>query len=316
MRKLLLPLLAILFFTACKKQITKENVAVINPTQDVFAGRGTKVNVCHNNGVEIVIDSAAVNAHIAHGDAVDMDDDGYFNITNPCSSTDCNDNNPAINPGVTEICGNNIDDNCNGQVDENCTEVTICNQTWMRKNLDVSTYRDGTPIPQVQDESTWASLTTGAWCYYANSSINGTTYGKLYNWFAVNGDSDGDGIKDKELAPLGWHIPSDAEWTILENCLNAISPTGNVGGKMKETGTAHWLSPNTGATNSSGFTALPGGRRDPNGFFLIRDLGFWWSSTLANPLYPYTRFLFSFDGNISQFWEDKRMGFSVRCVKD
>ena len=133
--------------------------------------------------------------------------------------------------------------------------VTICSQVWMLKNLDVSKYRNGDDIPQVTDATTWANLTTGAWCYYENNTANGTVYGKLYNWFAVN--------DPRGLAPSGWHIPSQAEWVTLQNCLG-----NDPGGKVKETGTAHWNPPNTGATNSSGFTALPAGSRsNSNGVF-------------------------------------------------
>src|ERR1035437_3981549 len=121
--------------------------------------------------------------------------------------------------------------------------VTICSQIWMLKNLDVSTYRNGDAIPQVTDSIQWVNLTTGAWCYYNNNSANGPVYGKLYNWYAVN--------DPRGLAPVGWHVPSHAEWTELSICLYAISPTGNVGGKMKSTGTIEaatglWYAPNTG----------------------------------------------------------------------
>ena len=96
--------------------------------------------------------------------------------------------------------------------------VTIGKQTWMKKNLDVSRYRNGDVIPEVADLSTWVNLTTGAWCYYENKSDNGTTYGKLYNWYAVN--------DPRGLAPAGWHIPSDAEWTSLITFLNGTSVAG------------------------------------------------------------------------------------------
>jgi len=130
------------------------------------------------------------------------------------------------------------------------SSVQIGNQTWTLKNLDVSTYRNGDPIPQVQDNTAWANLSTGAWCYYLNNTANGTIYGKLYNWYAVN--------DPRGLAPNGYHIPTDAEWTTLTTYLGGSTLAG---GKMKEAGSSHWLSPNTGATNSSGFKGLPGGFR-------------------------------------------------------
>src|SRR6266487_1634854 len=125
--------------------------------------------------------------------------------------------------------------------------IKICDQVWMLKNLDVSTYRNGDPIPKISDNAAWLALTTGAYCYYDNDSANyAATYGKLYNWFAVN--------DPRGLAPAGWHVPTDAEFTTLvETCLGGWQVAG---GKMKEIGTTHWASPNEGATNSSGFTGL------------------------------------------------------------
>src|ERR1035437_8570614 len=129
--------------------------------------------------------------------------------------------------------------------------VTICTQVWMLKNLDVSTYRNGDLIPKVTTTTAWDALTTGAWRWCNNDPAMGVIYGKLYNWYVVN--------DPRGLAPTGWHVPSDAEWTTLSTCLGGYAVAG---GAMKETGTTHWTSPNTGATNSSGFTGLPGGGRN------------------------------------------------------
>jgi len=192
--------------------------------------------------------------------------------------------------------------------------VTICNQVWMLKNLDVDRYRDGTPIPLVTTDEEWiaaGNAETGAWCYYNNDPSTGATYGKLYNWYAVN--------DPRGLAPAGWHIPSDAEWTTLESCLNQIEPSGNVGGKLKEAGTTHWQSPNTGATNSSGFTALPGGHRFvmTNGsFFAIGQNCEFWSSTENGTFGAWQRLIFYFEGDINRFGGFKPNGISVRCVRD
>ncbi len=259
----------------------------------------------------IVISINDLPLHLSHGDVVpDADGDG-FTKANPCgigAQNDCNDNSAAINPGATEICNNGIDENCNGQIDENCiSSVTICNQVWMLKNLDVTKYRNGDDIPQVTNIAAWAGLTTGAWCYYANNAANGTTYGKLYNWYAVN-DARG-------LAPAGWHVPSDAEWTTLSDCLGGEL---DAGGKMKETGTTHWISPNAGASNSSGFTALPGGYLD-SGLQFYNNIGiggYWWSSTEANIGVAWLRFLVIDNWSIHRPGTDKIYGFSVRCVKD
>ena len=151
---------------------------------------------------------------------------------------------------------------------ENPEGVKIGNQIWMQRNLDVTTYRNGDPIPMVADNTIWQKLTTGAWCYYDNDSATyAATYGKLYNWYAV--------IDQRGLAPAGWHIPNNEEWDVLVRKL--LGGIRIAGGKMKETGTMHWLMPNSNATNSSGFTGLPGGYRYNNGkFFDMGTSGNWW----------------------------------------
>ena len=189
------------------------------------------------------------------------------------------------------------------------SSVKIGNQTWTNTNLDVSNYRNGDPILQVQDPSEWSNLTTGAWCYYNNHTANGTTYGKLYNWFAVS-DSRG-------LAPNGYHIPTDAEWTTLTTYLGGLSLSG---GNMKETGilpAGHWQTPNTGATNTSGFTALPGGWRFSNGSFTsLGKYGYWWSSSESNFSFAWYRSLNYNNSNVTSYFDNEVFGFSVRCLRD
>lgn len=215
----------------------------------------------------------------------------------------------AINvpgPNVTDIDGNIYQ------------SVTNCSQTWTKQNLNVSKYTDGTPIPQVTDGTQWENLTTGAWCYYENNTANGTTYGKLYNWYAVAGIYNSASATNpairKKLAPIGWHIPTDVEWTELTECLGGQSVAG---GKMKSIGTTLWQSPNTEATNESGFIGLPGGYRYWNGTFVfIKSLGFWWgSSEITTTAWgcnlSYNNGFASLGyGNIKDY------GISVRCVKD
>ena len=184
--------------------------------------------------------------------------------------------------------------------------IVIGTQQWMEKNLDVLTYRNGDIIPQVTDPTAWAALTTGAWCYYNNDVANGAIYGKLYNWYAVN-DARG-------LAPLGWHVPTDAEWTTLETTLGGESVAG---GKMKTTGTTRWVAPNTDATNESGFAGLPGGNRINNGTFsYVGFFGFWWSSTEDDTTSAWDRVLFYSNGLILRDGSSKKSGFSVRCLRD
>jgi uncharacterized protein (TIGR02145 family) len=185
--------------------------------------------------------------------------------------------------------------------------LTICCQSWMTKNLDVDTYRNGDPIPQVTDPTAWAALTTGAWCYYNNSAANGAIYGKLYNWYAVN--------DPRGLALEGWHIPTDFEWTTLENCLGGASVAG---GAMKEIGTIHWTTPNTGANNISGFTCLPGGQRFALGFNFVGLGGYLWSATDAggSGSTAWSRSLSASNENIFKNNNNKQNGFSVRCLRD
>jgi uncharacterized protein (TIGR02145 family) len=182
--------------------------------------------------------------------------------------------------------------------------VAIGTQIWKLKNLDVTTYRNGDTIPQVTDGAQWAGLTTGAWCYYNNDPANAAIYGKLYNWYAVN--------DPRGLAPLGWHIPTDTEWTTLTTFLGGESEAG---GKMKEAGTTHWLSPNTRGTNESGYTGLPGGARFWGGsFFSYGEAGEWWSSTAGTDAWAR-----SLSYNLASVYRDpsnRGAGFSVRCLKD
>jgi uncharacterized protein (TIGR02145 family) len=190
-------------------------------------------------------------------------------------------------------------------------DVQICNQLWMSCNLNVDTYRNGEPIPEVQDSATWASLTTGAWCYYNNDKANGAIYGKLYNWYAVN--------DPRGLAPTGWHVASDTEWSELETCLGGSDVAG---GKLKTTGTIEagdglWNSPNTGATNESGFSALPGGLRLYDGTFIVVGYGGrWWSSTEVVNVGAWGRDLYYNSANIDRYYSNNEFGYSVRCVRD
>lgn len=220
-------------------------------------------------------------------------------------------------------CSTSSDGNVNPvsltDIDGNVYEyVTICNQTWTKSNLNVSKYTDGTPIPQVTDPTQWANLTTGAWCYYNNTTTNGTTYGKLYNWYAAAGIYDAASAANpalrKKIAPTGWHVPTDAEWTQLTDCLGGESVAG---GNMKATGTSLWQSPNTDATNTSGFTGLPGGFRNYGGNFnYFGYFGNWWSLSEYDTANVWYRCLNSISGDAYRSINDKTSGFSVRCLRD
>jgi uncharacterized protein (TIGR02145 family) len=180
--------------------------------------------------------------------------------------------------------------------------VFICNQAWTTKNLTVTRYRNGDIIPQVQDGTQWANLKTGAWCYYLNDPTTESTYGKIYNWYAVN--------DPRGLAPQGWHIPTENEWTILSNCVS------NNGGALKSTSSL-WLNPNVGASNSSGFSALPGGNRN-NGccFYSMGELAYFWSSTPYLTNYAINYSLRNTENTIGKGPVFVNEGKYVRCVKD
>jgi uncharacterized protein (TIGR02145 family) len=184
--------------------------------------------------------------------------------------------------------------------------ILIGTQTWMAENLKTTKYNDGTTIPLVTVNSAWAALITPGYCWYDNDAATyKATYGALYNWYTVN---------TGKLCPTGWHVPTDAEWTTLTTSLGGESVAS---GKLKETGITHWLSPNTGATNESGFTALPGGDRSYSGTFShIGIYGSWWSSTEYGTYYAWFRYVYYDDGGVHRYYGYKQDGFSVRCLKD
>ncbi len=186
------------------------------------------------------------------------------------------------------------------------SSITICCQSWMTKDLNVSTYRNGDVIPKVTTNAEWAALTTGAYCYYNNDSTTyAAVYGKLYNWYAVN--------DPRGLAPEGWHTPSEIEWTTLSNCLGGDDVAG---GPLKEMGTTHWTTPNTGANNLSSFLCLPGGARNPGGgFVLIGESSHHWSSEFASTT-SRIRSIYYNSGALSLGIFSKNYGYSVRCIKD
>ena len=203
---------------------------------------------------------------------------------------------------------------CNGrssvgtssEVSGNPSIIKIGDQTWCIQNLDVSTYRNGDVIPNVQDRNAWANLNTGAWCYYENKTANGTIYGKLYNWFAVN--------DPRGLAPKGFHIPNNAEWKTLIDYLGGDKVAG---GKMKETGNLHWESPNSEVSNTSGFVGLPGGCCSYSGKFLdICSYCYWWSSKEYDSELAGFRYIDIGNAIENNLFTTKKNGNSVRCLAD
>ena len=205
---------------------------------------------------------------------------------------------------------NNNSNEINGSTPNSELMVTIGSQIWSKFNLDVTTYSDGTPIPQVSNPVEWSKLTTGAWCYYNNDTANGVVYGKLYNWYAVAGIHDNDpATPNKTLAPSGWKMPSNNDWTELTDFLGAREVAGS---KMKATGTALWVAPNI-ATNESGFTGLPGGERVYDFEGIGRRSG-WWSSNEISLDQARGRSILNYAPNSFIYHAYKNMGLSVRCV--
>jgi uncharacterized protein (TIGR02145 family) len=184
--------------------------------------------------------------------------------------------------------------------------ITIGTQVWMVEDLKTTRYRNGDPIAHITDNTAWNNAITGAYCNYDNNASNASTYGRLYNWAAVN--------DVRNIAPVGSHIASNAEWITLVNFLGGLDVAG---GKMKEAGTAHWWEPNNGATNESGFTALPGGYRVANGtFFAIGVAGIWWSSSEFDGADVWTWHLDYNYAWILHGTTNKAEGISVRCIMD
>jgi uncharacterized protein (TIGR02145 family) len=183
--------------------------------------------------------------------------------------------------------------------------VVIGTQLWMAENLKTTSYRNGDPIQNISDSLQWVGLTIGAYCNYRNSFSNENTYGHLYNWYAVN-DS-------RKIAPVGWHIPTEAEWTTLTTFLGEDA----AGDKLKEAGHTHWGS-NNDANNETGFTALPGGFRTSNdgSFDQITHCLYFWSSDPLDASRAWCRVMYWSDESISGYTMPKQFGFSLRCIKD
>lgn len=228
--------------------------------------------------------------------------DSYPSSPNGDDIPDCDLNCPTV---VSDIDGNIYH------------AVKIGDQCWMVENLKVTHYRNGDPIPDVTDIGEWYNSSLGAYCNYNNDEGQVDVYGRLYNFYAI--------IDSNNIAPEGWHVPTDAEWKQLEMYLGMSQEDADAtgwrgtdeGGKLKETGTVHWNPPNTGATNESGLTALPAGYRVNNGAFLnIGIYAYFWSSTEDGIYAAWGRILSSGVAAIYRYSDSRAAGFSVRCVKD
>ena len=195
--------------------------------------------------------------------------------------------------------------------------VTIGSQVWMKENLKVTHYQTGELLPNITDTAAWRLSETGGRCYFDNDSASyNATYGALYNWYAVS---------DKRfIAPVGWHIPTESDWNKLEKYLDYTVDTTatewlgtDIGGKLKEAGYVHWNTPNIGATNSSGFTALPAGGRSKDGIYGgIFQLGDWWAINTFDSTTAWKRYLYYYTQQIERSMWYKTCGWSVRCIRN
>ena len=184
--------------------------------------------------------------------------------------------------------------------------VMIGTQVWMAENLRSVKYKDGTPIPLVTDNNAWSALVEPGYCWYTNDKHSfRADYGVLYNWSTV---------ETGNLCPSGWHVPSSAEWSALFNYLGGTGISG-AGIRLKETGTTHWQSPNSEATNESGFTALPGGCRNISGVFASIGIeSDWWCSDRKSGTAWFSGLNNDNTGIIARTYY--KIGFSVRCIQD
>lgn len=194
---------------------------------------------------------------------------------------------------------------CNDYDNNNYTVVQIGGQLWMAENLKTTKYSNGDDIPEVTGQSNWMGLSTGAYCYFGNDPDNAPVYGCLYNWYAA--------IDVRNPCPANWHVPSDAEWIVLTSFLGGEAIAG---GKMKETGIVHWFSPNTGATNESGFTVIAGGSRSYGNFDFMGYGGSFWSTTPFDDIFAWNRDIFYYNTMANRHGTDKKSGLSVRCIKN
>ena len=182
--------------------------------------------------------------------------------------------------------------------------VTIGTQIWMAENLKTTKYNDGKDIPMVTDTTKWQQYEQ-AYCWYNNKTENKNEYGALYNWYAVN---------TNKLCPVGWHVPVKEE---LKSLMKFSPKDTLTSGTLKEAGTVHWKIPNKGATNETGFSALPGGFRSMNGEFgYIGEIGRWWTSSEENAYIGFSWILLYNNSQVGPNWPSKRVGLSIRCLKD
>ena len=208
--------------------------------------------------------------------------------------------------------------------------VVIGTQVWLTENLKTTKYIDGTSIPNITDSTAWSDLTTGAYCNYDNNTGNSDTYGRLYNWYAIDNNTASKMASNggRKICPTGWHMPTDAEWTTLTDYLTnngfGYEASGDdIAKSMAATsgwtayGTLGTVGNDQASNNSSGFSALPSGYRKSTGLFVYVGLSdYWWNSSEVSTSHAYSRTMRYNNISVSSGNYLKQDGFSVRCVKD
>lgn len=316
MKKIFVFMAAINILIACKKDNANNNENVNNPINittsinRVFAKSAvvdgyvlddgghavTERGICYGTAPAPTTSSNKIQVGTGEGTYSGI-------VTGLTSTTTYHARAYAIND-IGIVYGNEINFTTNADLEE----VQIGSQIWTAKNLNVDYFKNGEFIPRVEENVYWAQLTTASGCYWQNNPSYGVQYGKLYNWFALS--------DPRGLAPEGWHIPSETEWNTLITYLGGATFAG---GRMKEVGNSHWLAPNIGADNSSGFSALPGSSRvdDFTGEFpyTIGEIGMWWSSSeVSNKGKLF--YLTKDNAEIFNSLANKQGGYSIRCIKD
>ena len=241
------------------------------------------------------------NVGFSQNDTIYFMKDGVIVHKQPVNPSDV-DSAIFYNPNPIDTTTNSTITDVDGNV---YTSVTIGTQEWMSENLRTSKYSDGTPIPNITDNTEWVYLNTGAWCNYDNdSSKYEAMYGKLYNWYAV---------ETGKLCPTGWHVPTDAEWTELTDYLVGQITVIAEGTALKSILGWYW---DGNGTDDYGWNGLPGGKRSYDGSDYKGEYGIWWSSSKAMTGTAWTRFLYFNDDNVTRSLEYNTNGYSVRCLRD
>jgi uncharacterized protein (TIGR02145 family) len=307
-------LLLFILINSCKEKPTPPTITTTAPTEISYTTVTSGGEVTNEGGEPVTVRGVcwgtSANPTIANSATTESGGLGSFTrkITQLVPDTKYYIRAYATNIAGTGF-GNEIQFTTKGTVtdiESNVYKVIqIGTQLWMKENLKTTKYNDGTAIPLITDKAAWANLTIPGYCWYNNDeAANKNVYGALYNWYTVN---------TGKLCPVGWHVQTNEEWDLLTTFLGG----NNISGKLKEAGTVHWASPNTGATNVSGFTAMPGGQRSEDGVFdfALRN-GLWWTSSEVSTQESFGIWIATDLTQVYSSMEDKRQGYSVRCLKD